>query len=177
MKSLIIVFLAFWIPNAYSQGTFLFSNLKQPTRVGSLEGAFAGPEYFGRMLAGPTAGELTPVGPTLPHRTDGTIGGIIVVSVPTVPCLETAYVQFVAWDGRVWGNDLSLVPDNQIGRTDVVPLTLSGVGDPNCSGFPRSAPYFTRPAVVPAVPEPSTWVLLALGAWWTLRLRAGHKAR
>ncbi len=178
MKTIIVLMTVILLTvQVLAQGTFLLSNGSAPTRLYDIDGPFAGPGILGQMLAGPAPESLSPVGMPLDHLSDGWIFSPGIVVVPGVPCLETAYFQFVAWDGRVWGSDSSLVPDNQIGRTDVVPLTLSGAGDPNCSGFPTSAPYFTRPAVVPAVPEPSTWVLLALGVFWILRLRIGRGKR
>ena len=160
-----------------AQGTFLWGNASAPTRLYRLDGPLAGPGILGQMLAGPNPDSLSPVGVAMDHLPDGRVLSPGIVSVPDVPCLETAYFQFVAWDGRVWGNDLALVPDGQLGRTDVVPLTLSGENDPNCSGFPTFAPRFTRPAVVPPVPEPSIGLLLGLGAFWTLPLRTRRRGR
>src|SRR5258708_6066422 len=76
-------------------------------------------------------------------------------SVPGVPGGQPAYFEMLVWDGARWGTTFSLVPKDQLGMTDVVPLALYDYF--GCCGPP--APPFTRSAIVP-VPEPTT---LAIG--------------
>lgn len=122
------------------------------------------------MLAGPTADTLLPVGPSEEHNTSGYVFGDIVL-VPTVPYLSTAYVQMVAWDGRLWGTDLAGVPSDQFGRTDIATVVVTAPTQP------QSPPLFTQPAVVP-IPEPSVLALGVLGGaifFWSLRARRRHR--
>ncbi len=153
-----------------AQGEFLASNASAPTRLGTIDGPFAGPGIWGQFLAGPTVESLQPIGVSMEHYPNGAVAGM--ASVAGVPCGAIAQVQMVAWDGTIWGTSLAGVPANQLGRTDIVPVNLS------CDPFPFVGPSFTRAAVVPPVPEPSTWGLIALSALWTtLRLSMGRRAR
>jgi hypothetical protein len=140
------------------QGRFLFCNSTAPTRIGSIDGPFAGPEIFARMLVGETPDSLVPVGPTVPHAPGGVVFDCLTdhVTVPGIPPAATAYFETMAWDGNAWGTAFESVPVDQIGRTDIVPLILSG------STLPDFAPLFTRPAIVP-IPEPSVVTLAVLG--------------
>ncbi len=153
ISNLLAFLLIFCTLKAQSQGTFLFSNSLRPTHVGSIDGPLAGPEFWGQMLAGPTSTSLAPLDPALPHHWDGTIGGVVTVTVPNVGCLETAYIQMVAWNATVWGTDLANVPLTQLGQTDIVPFVLAGA----CTPLPSGGPRFTQSAIVPAIPEPTTW--------------------
>ena len=137
----------------YSQGTFLFSNVTAPTRLGSADGPLAGPSIWAQMLAGGTPESLLPVGFSLPHDMNGIVGAAT-VAVPGIPCREYAYIQMVAWDGQYWGRFLQNVPLDQLGRTDIVRHWLTG-----CDMLPVSGPGFTQPAIVPPIPEPSTALL------------------
>ena len=86
----------------YTQGVFLFYNGSAPTRIGSIDGSLAGAGIWAQMLAGPTTSSLLPVGMALEHVTNGIVGGILRVTVPTIPAREVAQVQMVAWDGALW---------------------------------------------------------------------------
>ena len=146
--------------NLYAQGVFVGSNISARTRVGSLDGPFAGTNIVGQMLGGASPSSLHPVGPINYHN-NGEFA-IARITVPDVPANEYAYVQLLAWDSIFWGSSLAGVPIDQLGRTDVVSVQLTtGV-------FPDGAfaPGFTQPAIVPPIPEPSVWALgvLALGA-------------
>jgi hypothetical protein len=149
--------------SSYGQGVFAGVNGTAPTRVGSLDGPIAGTNIAGQMLGGPSPSSLQPVGPSAYHRTNGvfSVPGLN-VTVPDVPVYQLAYVQFLAWDGTYWGSSLAGVPSDQLGRTDVVTVLLTTGMFPDVV----HAPGFTRPAVVPPIPEPSVWALgvLALGA-------------
>ena len=141
------------------QGQFLFYNGSARTRIGSIDGPLAGRGFWAQMLVGDNLSSLAPVGVPLEHTTNGAVGGIVRVTVPDVPPDTFAYVQMVAWNGIAWGTDLSGVPLEQLGRTDIVQVELtSGV-------FPDIviAPHFFQAAVVP-IPEPSVWALGILGA-------------
>ena len=166
IASLMILLPAF----ANSQGTFLPDNLGARTRIGSTNGPFAGAGYWGQFLVGLTTDSLTPVGMPSQHGPNGGIGGEI-VSVPGVPANTFAYIQMVAWDGTRWGTTLDNVPSDQFGRTDIVQHFFThDLG-------PAFAPSFTQPAIVP-VPEPSTFVLSALGIgalWLASRTRRNNK--
>ena len=141
------------------QGHFLFFNGTARTRLESIDGPLAGRGIWAQMLAGPTPSSLMPVGIPLEHTTNGAVGGIIHVIVPSIPPHNVAYVQMVAWDGTRWGTSLDGVPANQLGRTDIVPVFLTTGIFPDST----SAPRFTQPAVVPPIPEPSVVVLLIFG--------------
>ena len=154
MKSLYFLFCLAWVFDVPAQGTFLFRNHDAKTRLGSIEGPFAGSSILAQMLVGETADSLTPVGAPIAHVNGGVPGPT--VTVPNIPGNTTAYLQMVAWDGDLWGSSITSVPMDQFGRTDVVPFVLSFSFDPS---FP---PQFTQPAIVP-IPEPSTWALAVLG--------------
>ena len=156
----------------YGQGTFIAYNGGPPTRVGSADGPLANSDYYGQFLVGTTPDALLPVGLPSPHY-EGRIGAGT-VAVPGIACREPAYIQMVAWDGVYWGTVLENVPPEQLGRTDIARVWLSG-----CYGLPVSAPAFTQPAIVPLIPEPSTTLLGLLGggllfAAWLVCGRGNH---
>ncbi len=100
-----------------------------------------------------------PISP-LPHYL-GAVGSLDAGVCPEVvldnfEAGETVYVQIAAWNAAVWGDTFAAVPATQIGRTDVVPVVLSVYTQP----APR--PQFTKPAIIPAVPEPSAFLLDSL---------------
>ena len=142
---------------ASAQGVFFGHSIGPPTRIGSIDGPAAGTNIFGQYLAGPTLDSLMPVEPAGPHTR---FGGFAVglVTVPTVPVYQSAYVQKVAWDSTLWGTDWSQVPSDQFGRTDVTSVLLT------TGFFPDDVlrPRFMQPAIVP-VPEPSVWALAGVG--------------
>ena len=171
MKEIICIFfaLAMW---CQAQGTFLPGIPFVPTRLGTTNGPLAGPGIWGQFLVGLTPDSLTPVGTPLNHRPTGFLSGEI-ITVPFIPGGIFAYIQLVAWNGTLWGTSLADVPLDQLGQTDIIlhPFTQ----DPQTAFAPR----FTQGAVVPAVPEPSTFALAALGAgalWCATRARR-HKFR
>jgi hypothetical protein len=154
----------------YAQGVFLFFNASAPTRIGSLDGSLAGTGIWAQMLAGPTFSSLLPVGMALEHATNGLVGGVVRVAVPTVPAREVAQVQMVAWDGTLWGTSLAGVPTDQLGRTDVVPVFLTTGVFPDVT----FSPSFNQPAIVPPIPEPSTLALCVIG-WGLWVIARGRK--
>ena len=164
-----LIFLSF-LSVAQAQGTFLFVNRGARTRIGSIDGPYAGPDILGQMLIGLTPDSLSPVGVAWPHRDDGGIFGGT-VTVPGIPGNTYVFAQMVAWDQTLWGSSLSEVPLQVRGYTDVVPLYLNLVIDP------PDSPQFNQPAIVP-VPEPAAWALLALagGVLWGARFTR-HRCR
>ena len=173
MKKMILLatWVALFVSTAYSQGTFHFVNGGgTATRLGSLDGALAGPGIWAQMLAGPRPDSLTPVGVPVEHLLiHGVPSGVVAggeVAVPGVLPFETAYVEMAAWDGRLWGKVLSGVPTDQLGMTDIVPVLLA---DP-VFGFPPMAPRFTQPAIVP-IPEPAVLALAVIGGLSLLLFR------
>jgi hypothetical protein len=105
------------------------------------------------------------------HPESGIVGTRQAVAVPGIPGRTWAYVQFVAWDGNLWGTDLNRVPANQLGMTDSTQVYLKIP----ISTDPIARPRFTQPAIVPPIPEPSSLVFLISGvagvAWCLLRKR------
>ncbi len=170
---LMIVGIAFLASSAIAQGTFLFSNRTAPTRLGSIDGPLAGPGIWAAMLVGQSPETLVQIGPELEHAANGLIRGAAVITVPGVFPGMSAYIQMAAWDGTVWGTSYSAVPPNQVGRTDTVLHVLAGTS----GGLPPIEPGFTRPAVVPPVPEPSAWLLAMLGGCWASTRRPGPHRR
>ena len=156
-KAVLVAFVLSAVPSASPQGVFSFYNGATPTRIGSVDGPLAGTNIFARMLAGAQTNSLMPVGP-LDYHVNG-IASDGYLSVPGVPAYSYAYAQMWAWDSTLWGADPALVPAEQFGRTDIVPVYLTSGVFPDVT----FSPHFTTPAVVP-LPEPSTWALLALGA-------------
>jgi hypothetical protein len=104
------MFLGAWLvllaPTSYSQGVFTFYNPTAPTRVGSIDGPLAGTNILAQMLVGLSPTSLAPVGVPVAHLAapgyEGRVfgGNVQVLNVP--PC-EFAYVEMLAWDGRLWG--------------------------------------------------------------------------
>ncbi len=166
MKRMILAVICFASTgfNAWSQGQFLFLNVTAPTRIGTVDGPIAGTNFWGQMLGGVSMDLLQPLGSPLAHGPNGYMyGGEI--TMPNAPCDSLGYVQFVAWDGSLWGTSLAAVPPDQIGRTDIVGVRLT------CFPLPVYGPDFMQPAVVP-VPEPSVGALCLLGGgvlWFSRR--------
>ena len=155
---------------AYAQGTFYFSNFRAPTRLWTIDGPLAGRGIWAQMLAGPNTDSLAPVGGAYEHLANGLVYGGI-VTVPGIPEFEGAYIQMVAWDGRLWGTNLIAVPADQIGSTDTTVLVLGG------SIVPAGVPHFMQPAIVP-IPEPSVLALTVLaGAALFMCRRLWHRTR
>lgn len=148
-------------------GTFAFMNPTAPTRLGALDGPYAGLGIWAQMLFGETPSSLSPVGAPAEHFPDnypekvlGQVwGGLIVLPGA---CKTRGYAQMLAWDGRVWGTELTGVPSDQLGSTDIVPIQLE------CYGPGPSIPQFTQPAIVPPIPEPSIWMLSLVGGVWLI---------
>lgn len=138
-------------------GALFFYNGAARTRIGTVDGPYAGPGIWAQMLAGPTTDDLSLVGVPVEHLQWGgqVLGGVVIV--PTVPCSSVGYVQMIAWDGSLWGLDPENVPPDQLGMTDTIRYAF---GCPDID--PLGIPQFTQPAVVP-IPEPSALSLVALG--------------
>ena len=170
-KALVVVLILFCFAKvALCQGTFLFSNRSAPTQLGSEDGPLAGSGIWAHMFVGELSEVLAPLGMSAEHIINGIVfGGRI--TVPFAPPGNAVYVQMVAWDGDVWGTDLSAVPLGQLGRTDVVSVFLAS------PTLPSLEPQFTQPAIVPPIPEPSTTVLAALGAFALVIFRAFRFSR
>ena len=163
-----VYFSAFWMCAAvslYAQGVFVGSNISARTRVGSLDGPFAGTNIVGQMLGGASPSSLHPVGP-IDYHNNGEFAVSPYITVPDVLPYEYAYVQLSAWDSTFWGTNLAGVPTDQLGRTDVVTVFLTTGVFPDTAYLPR----FTQPAIVPPIPEPSVWALAVL-AFGALRIR------
>ena len=154
--------------SSYGQGVFAAHNATASTRLGSLDGAFAGTNIVGQMLAGLTASSLHPVG-MINFHVDGRFSAGL-ISVPDVPAYQYAYVQLLAWEGTYWGSSLAGVPNDQLGRTDIVTVFLTTAIFPD----PYFAPLFTQPAIVPPIPEPATLALAIIG-FGLLALRRRQK--
>jgi len=142
--------------SASAQGVFVGSSGATQTHIGSLLGPLAGPNIAGQMMGGSSPGSLEPVGPLAYHNDGNFLSGNI--SVPSVPAYQFAYVQLLAWDTTIWGADLSVIPLNQLGRTDIVTVFLTTDALYDIRFFPR----FTQSAVVP-IPEPSLGMLMLFG--------------
>ena len=146
--------------SSYGQGVFAAVNGTAPTRLGLLDGPLAGTNIVGQMLGGPSPSSLQPVGPSAYHGTNGLwFVPSLRITVPDVPVYQQAYVQFLAWDGTYWGSSLAGVPNDQLGRSDIVTVTLTTGMFPDVVVAPR----FTMPAIVPVIPEPSSLALTLVG--------------
>jgi len=150
----VILFLVSQPLCGYTQGTFILDNSSALTRLGTIDGPFAGPGIWAQALAGFTADSLTPVGIPVQHAASGFVGREIIIA--WAPISSTVLVRMAAWDGTLWGTSFAGVPAGQLGYTDTVPVFLTS---------PTASPLstqFTQPAVVP-VPEPSMFALAGLG--------------
>lgn len=163
LRFLVLCFVA-GISPAFGQGYFVFQNLTAPTRIGSLDGPFAGATFLGQALVGTNGGSLFLVGPSFPHTSEGLILARR-LEVPLSPLdYPRVFVQMAAWDGSRWGNDLLGVPPDQIGYTDTVEVALRLY----IQAHERT--WFTMPAVIP-IPEPGITGLFAFGFLLSLWLR------
>ena len=171
-KCLIAILAALFSPvQAGSQGIFTLYNTGAQTRLGSVDGPLAGPGIWGQALVGINESSLSPLGPALEHDSLGAVGPIT-LSVPGVFAGEDVFVQMAAWDGTVWGTSFGQVPGNQIGYTDVLSIGLvSG------QGLPAEVTRFTKPAVVPPVPEPGVLAMIVLGGMAMLCVVARRRRR
>ena len=133
----------------YGQGVFVGYNGTALTRLGSLDGPLAGTNIVGQFLGSPSPSSLQPVGPSGYHNSKGEFL-VQRITVPDVPVHQIAYVQFLAWDSTYWGSSLNAVPNDQLGRTDIVSVLLTTGTFPDVIYAPR----FNQPAIVPPIPEP-----------------------
>ena len=150
--------------NALGQGTLFFvsgtsSDRAAFTRLGSMDGPYAGSDILAQLLAGLSPDDLQPVGQVTHHFNDPFKGLVVgqTIVFPTIPGRSTVSVQMAAWNGAIWGTALNNVPPDQFGKTDVVPVSLWYPFEP------AAGPDFHQPAIIPPVPEPSVWALAALG--------------
>ncbi len=152
------------------QGFFGFTNPNAATHIGSIDGPLADADIWGQALAGLTPDSLTPVGIPRQHYRGYVVGGdtFVPFSIPGFP--PKVFVQMAAWDGEVWGGDFTKVPSTQIGYTDIVLVQL------DVPPGPLLQPNWTQSAIVPLVPEPSTWLLAVLGTvlWCIAVVRSGQ---
>src|SRR5260370_37726684 len=154
------MFLGAWLvllaPTGNAQGVFLSDNRTAPTRIGSIDGPLAGTNILGQMLVGLSPTSLAPVGVPVAHSAAPGFEGVAfggILQVASVPVCEFAYVEMVAWDGRLWGQSLAAVPSSQLGMTDTVRVFLGQpASQPDLCG-PVQRPFLPQPAVVP-VPAP-----------------------
>ena len=105
------------------------------------------------------------MGSPIEHDTGGLLSFYPTIFVPWAGIYSTIFVQMAVWDGTVWGTSIAGAPTDQLGYTDTVPVFLtSPTGNTRFSEF-------TQPAVVPVVPEPSTFLLVGIGGLCLLLFR------
>jgi hypothetical protein len=154
---------------AFGQGIFTFWNPNAPTYIGVLGGPFAGSGIEGQALVGLTQGSLTPMGVPTEHQSNGLVPRQF-IGLPSVAPFTDVQVQMAVWDGTLWGTDITRVPANQLGFTDIVPVELVPASFPS-----YFSPQFMQSAVVPGIPEPAAVSLVGLGAVLWLRLRVPRR--
>ncbi|MBI2928549.1 MAG: hypothetical protein HYY24_23010 [Verrucomicrobia bacterium] len=158
------------------QGIFAFVNDAwgegARTRLGSIDGPLAGSSISAQMLVGPASDSLSPILPVARHIFDGMVRGVGTVTVPGFLPGDTVFVQMVAWDSIAWGASLASVPVDQLGRTDIVSVRLGSL----LIGAPP-VPFFTKPAIVPPIPEPSSVALALVGAFLWVAVRFSRPRR
>jgi hypothetical protein len=155
--------------SAIGQGTINFYNAG--AEVTTAAGDLAGSSYWGQIFGGPensTADSLTPMGTPVNFLDNAGVGtGIIFageVTITGIPAGGAAAVQLRAWSaasGSSWDEAIAN-PAGEIGSSNV--NASHPTGDPTASppGTPVNLAGI-NPFQLQAVPEPSTWALLALG--------------
>jgi hypothetical protein len=155
--------------SAIGQGTINFYNAG--AEASRADGSLAGSDVWGQIFGGPEntpADSLTAMGTPVAFLDNAGVGtGIIFageVTITGIPAGGVASVQMRAWtaaSGNSWDEAIAN-PAGEIGSSNV---NLSHpTGDPTASppGTPVNLAGLT-PFQMQAVPEPSTWALLALG--------------
>jgi hypothetical protein len=149
------------------QGTVNFQTLipgSVDARVLKVDGAPAGAGYWAQLFAGETIDSLTAVDNPVAFAAES---GYVVAggkTITTIPAGAAAFVQLRAWaaaSGSSW-DDASANPAGIIGQSST--LSLSATGNPTSQ--PPGTPVNLvglEGFQLALVPEPSTWLLLALG--------------
>jgi hypothetical protein len=173
-----------------SQGTFQFQNLTQVYGVDApvfdANGLrLEGPNYLAELYGGTTVSSLAPaIGEQSGTRVMAPFfTGIGVgyfqgpsVSIPGVIGGTMAWVQVRAWDARLGATyeQVSALGIGGYGQSILVHLTS---GNPSTPTSPAPLIGLQSFSLLPVIPEPSTWALLALGgtalwrAWRRRRLQ------
>jgi hypothetical protein len=143
----------------------------------------AGTNYLAELWGGPAVDSLTPaldiqegnVRLFVPFNTGGYFHSSHIATIGPVAEGAFAWLQVRAWDARLGGT-----------YEEVAALGVGGYGESLFfyaqGGNPLGLPTLPGPlkglqsfSLLPIVPEPSSWVLLGLGAtahWWAKRRRA-----
>ena len=110
---ILILFVCVAAHSSIAQGVFtgvVGGSLR--TRVGSIDGPFAGTNIGGQFLAGATTESLVPVGLPGPHANGSIFVGTVSVTNLIPP--QFIFVQLVAWDSVQWGPTFATVPTDQL---------------------------------------------------------------
>lgn len=168
MKKLIIALAALMVSvAAYGQGQFIFNNRSLPavdakfllpTDSGGVS-SLAGNAYSVEVLAGPQGGALQQVGTT--DFRSGAAAGYVNAITPVVPGVAggaTADVTLRFYQGAVGGTLLAELTGYSV-------VVQTAPATPDVLGLGTSA------ITLPVIPEPSTFVLAALGLGALLAIR------
>lgn len=173
MKKLIVLVGALALGlSAYGQGSILFNNVGTGVNAPVLQvGGTAvptGAAFTAELLAGATAGALTPVSGTATFAAPGVFLGSQRVLTGLAPA-SYPFFQVRVWEnkgGTLTSYAAAVAAGNaQYGQSTVFQLanTTAGLGNPGATP-PIPAPALVGMTGFTLVPEPSTYALLGLGA-------------
>ena len=182
LKMVLIVLIVSYSCWSQGQGTFQFQNRNTAAGIDApvfdAQGVrLSGNDYLADLYGGSNSNSLSATTPqTVAPFFTGIVAGYFqnlqTALVPNVPGNTFVWLQVRAWDARLGATYEAVVALGQ-GGYGASPLFFALGGDPN--GVPPTGP---RPLIglqsfslLPVVPEPATWVLLALGgtALWVFR--------
>ena len=177
-----LVLVSIWAQGLFAQANFFLNNgrLVQAPVFDAQGVPLAGPAYLAELWGGASSNSLAPLrvscGPNrliIPFRSNGLFGnGVSQLCVCDVPPHGWAWLEVRAWEADL-GATYEKVAALGVGGYGESALFYAQGGDPSdMLGLPGDLIGLRSFSLLPVVPEPSTWALLAiggLGLGWAVR--------